>query len=596
MNRDLLTRVTWGFALALLALPLIVRFGVLITASEAGVRNVVDFLFDDGYYYLTMAANLADSGHSTLDGITPTNGYQPLWLIVLTAFAKLTGTGAWVFFVASCALVYAIAIVAPLGALAWRQSPWRYPAYAFAAGLAIIAIQQPEVFLEGLEPILFLPLALPLVMMLDRASSPRQLTWLSLCLALAFLVRLDALSLFASAALVLPLTMVRLRGVPVLSALLQMSKIVLRLSVFVVPTVVVYMVLNKWLFDTAVPVSGIAKMIGGPLFSNWGIAIDFFARWKSLAFLLVLLVPLELAARMLGKSDRVFWRAIAIVTIAGCAQYFYYSALSTWNVWPWYPYLVAICMALVAGRIFYLAAVLATVPRVRLGAFALTAVIFAWGLYRAAVFVQSSLSSDPRARAPLLARLRGTVVGQDVTLTTFNQISIDMLGSGFFPGDRRTMIAMGDRAGGLSYWGRARLALVQTEGLTLDMRYLHARLENRGASYLEERYPIEYLVADREHMLKSVDSQGRTIFVVPEPIQGRVTNTPVPTFCFPESAIRYRNSYQTEFGTQNRTAFVFSDRVPCTADELKTIADAAAGPGLRRFSLPAEYGAVASAP
>jgi hypothetical protein len=60
--------------------------------------------------------------------------------------------------------------------------------------------------------------------------------------------------------------------------------------------------------------------------------------------------------------------------------------------------------------------------------------------------------------------------------------------------------------------------------------------------------------------------------------------------------MRYRKAYETELGTNTRMAFAFANRVPCTDRQLETIRSAAAQPGLRRYSLPGEYGAVAAAP
>lgn len=46
---------------------------------------------DDAFFYLTIARNLARGFGSTFDGLTPTNGYQPLWLIVMAAVSRATG-------------------------------------------------------------------------------------------------------------------------------------------------------------------------------------------------------------------------------------------------------------------------------------------------------------------------------------------------------------------------------------------------------------------------------------------------------------------------------------------------------------------------
>jgi hypothetical protein len=320
-----------------------------------------------------------------------------------------------------------------------------------------------------------------------------------------------------------------------------------------------------------VPVSGIAKMIGGAKFSNWGIARDFFAHWKSLLFLLVILAPLELTLRFAGRADRVFYRSAAMVTLAAFIQCFYYGAFSTWNIWPWYSYLVALDMALIAARIVYVGALLCNLPRLRVAGGVAVGLLGLWMLYRSSVLVESTL-------APQSSESR----------VTFNQVSLTMLDD-FVTATPHPVIAMGDRAGGLAYWGRSKLTLVQTEGLTLGMDYIHARIADQGGEYLQQHYPIDYWVIDRQVIATVTGTDGGPLYVVPDPIQGRITTAPVPTFCFPASAVRYQRQYATPYGVNRRMAFAFADRKPCPPAALDLVRAAATGIGLRRFSLPGEY-------
>ncbi len=351
-----------------------------------------------------------------------------------------------------------------------------------------------------------------------------------------------------------------------------------------------YLLANLWLFDSAVPVSGVAKMIGGAKFNNWGVAAEFLGRWKTQSLALAILLPLEIAARRLKRADGLFYRSAAVAALAALAQYLYYAAFSTWSIQPWYTYLVALERAIILARILYLAAAIGEVPRWRILGFACAAAVGAWMLYRALLWTEQSLPPDAEARAHPLNALLAGVVKQEPQ-PSFNQISIDMLGD-FFPdrGRAPTLIAMGDRSGGLAYWGRDRLAVVQLEGLTLDPNYIRARVGGEGAEYLERRYPIEYLVVDREFIPMVPGPQQEPEYVVAEPIQGRVTTAMVPTFCFPKSAVRYRQAYPTPAGTNTRWAFAFAERVACTSQALELVRNAAASGGLRRLSLPGEFG------
>lgn len=48
---------------------------------------------DDFFYYLAIARNLAFQGRSTFDGTHLTNGYHPLWMVVVAALTKVFGSG-----------------------------------------------------------------------------------------------------------------------------------------------------------------------------------------------------------------------------------------------------------------------------------------------------------------------------------------------------------------------------------------------------------------------------------------------------------------------------------------------------------------------
>jgi hypothetical protein len=158
----------------------------------------------------------------------------------------------------------------------------------------------------------------------------------------------------------------------------------------------------------------------------------------------------------------------------------------------------------------------------------------------------------------------------------------------FFKPEDPMLIAMGDRAGGLAFWGRGKVSVVQTEGLLLDIDYFKSRRANSSEEYFE-RMPIRYWVIDREVTATMPRPDGRLQYVVPDPIQGRITTTAVPTFCFPAEAIQYKKSYTSIFGVNTRLAFSFADREPCAAAALELVRSTAKGMGLRQFSLPTEY-------
>ena len=135
---DRLILSVWLATAVLLILPLLLRSYLLLTTPAARVRELIDYIFDDGYYYLTIGANLADFGRSTFDGQTATNGYQPLWLLALAVLAKVIGSEPIRLFKAACLAIYAIACASPFIAAFWLKDQLRHRALYIAAGLAVV--------------------------------------------------------------------------------------------------------------------------------------------------------------------------------------------------------------------------------------------------------------------------------------------------------------------------------------------------------------------------------------------------------------------------------------------------------------------------
>ena len=50
---------------------------------------LLGYVADDAFYYLQTARHLAENGHSTFDGINPTNGYHPGWMFIMVLCAKI---------------------------------------------------------------------------------------------------------------------------------------------------------------------------------------------------------------------------------------------------------------------------------------------------------------------------------------------------------------------------------------------------------------------------------------------------------------------------------------------------------------------------
>jgi hypothetical protein len=226
--------------------------------SPALLVNSVSLMYDDGFYYFKIAQQIAHGAGSTFDGMHPTNGYHPLWLLCLVPIFWLTSTpGAAlilgiilqsILMAAGVVLTYQIArltfggFAASLAALLWVHVQLIYRValsgmeYSLqAVGILATAYVYLHWFAEGPPPRL------------------RRYLALGLLLSLTFLARLDTVILAGCIALALAWRELR-------SGLTRDGAVrLLALALPVAGVCLLYVGANLWLVGTALPVSGVIK-------------------------------------------------------------------------------------------------------------------------------------------------------------------------------------------------------------------------------------------------------------------------------------------------------------------------------------------------
>ena len=245
------------------------------TASAAGKRTVVaaamaltafgavaftllpltsllrDFSCDDSFYYATIAREVATSGHSSFDGHTPTNGYQPLWMWLEVPVHWITSDPVAALR-ATRVLEVAIALV---GCLCWLAVCFRIGVAAPAAALLLpFFVRARDLFvgMEAATSIATLGAAAWATLQVASPDDAVRRRWALPCgllLATAVLARIDnlAFAVPATACLLWRRGPAADRGMPWRL-----------LAAFVLP-LAVWSIANFVLFDTAVPVSGLVK-------------------------------------------------------------------------------------------------------------------------------------------------------------------------------------------------------------------------------------------------------------------------------------------------------------------------------------------------
>jgi len=321
----------------------LVRFSVYVTALLVaapfiyhvahGSTAFLVLLEDDYFYYSEVADNLITMGKPTFDGITVTNGFHPLWFVIVTALRAVFGPFGAPFYVAlTCVFIASIVATYEFGrAFAITIGASRRVA---AVAAAVYSFGTAQLLTDGMECVVAVPLFLWLLieMACPDPLTPRRAAKLGFVSSLAILARLDI-------ALIVPLFMC---GYVFLFR--PSFKTALRLLLaFCAAGVLVplYSCVNILLVGSPLPVSALAKRLittsGFSLAYARGIAFGtMFGR--TIGVVLPLGVLAWLGLIWSDRLNRPVARFVGGLALAYAFIFFGINALSGWIVFGWYAF------------------------------------------------------------------------------------------------------------------------------------------------------------------------------------------------------------------------------------------------------------------
>jgi hypothetical protein len=477
---------TRGYRWAVIALALVPAVTHLARLLTTGRQWQFALYEDDAYYYLGVARSVAEGHGSTFSGLLETNGYHPLWMLALVPLAAA-------FSDPNHLLVGLAVLQGALWALSVREALrigrlvgcWPCAAGAVAV-YGVLTILTGHLAFNGMESALLLPLLLVLVRVgLEAEDDPTDDLRLGVVLALVCLARLDAVVAAVPLALVLLFR----------SPLSRPRRVRRALALAVPPGVALggYLLVNATVFGSAMPVSGRAKSLGAP-FVNLE-PLTQFARAGEVAGR-SLWFGVAASALVVGAWCTRAWRAerrlgrlmaCTLALVVGEALLLMYLMFGTsYRVWPWYHYQVAL-FAFFAAIVVARAAVDRfgpVVPQVCLAAAAVFLVVQVGVVFR---------PEDPAYAASVTgARFVDENLADDAVL------------------------AMGDRAGIFGFL--ARRPLLHLEGLVADSSYLDDLDGGRAAARMVSDGVGYYVRSGSGGERVAVD--GRACERFDEPLQG----------------------------------------------------------------------------
>ncbi len=455
-----------------------------------GSNALSAFFYDDFYYYLVIAKNIVGSGVSTFDGTTVTNGYHPLWMVVVSMLVWVTGGTDTGFFVAFSVVLLSLTLV--FFRLLWRLRGLLFPQSPFSgAALLVVMWYSPRYFLGGMEVALALPVAFWLLILLARQPSfeqitPRNAAMLGFVASLLVLSRLDAVFL----------VMLLVAGWAFASGS-TLKKKAQQLGWFFCGGILLglYLLWNLLQYGAFMPVSGQAKqMMRAPGFSlrpPSGIHTEEVLVGLGLLSLSALAYFLWKESRQRSNTVRT---AVVTMLLFPLLSALVYGVTSDWILFPWYLYTVPIL--LFAGLHVLSKPLALWLPVARWRSISgITTLAVAVVVVAAVAHSVAGLTFNWKVR-PFDKLNHATQIAA-------------------FVREHPGKYAMGDRAG-LVTW-MIEQPVLQLEGLVEDRAFLeHIRREESLNSVLDS-YDVDYLIASVYEPFEQVNGAWRV--VTPHPLQ-----------------------------------------------------------------------------
>ncbi len=181
-------RVVW--------LVLFIVFAAGVYLISRPTEFMIQYIYDDSFYYFKVADNIARGFGSTFDQLNPTNGYHPLWMMVLVPVYK--AFGAWPDLAFRVVLLLQLGLWSAFTFILFRYLAGRLSIWAWLPGLLFWA--NPWFFhrqVSGMEISVAILCIMLLVQFLGRNEgltkgiTPGRCFTLGLLMGAMFLARLD---------------------------------------------------------------------------------------------------------------------------------------------------------------------------------------------------------------------------------------------------------------------------------------------------------------------------------------------------------------------------------------------------------------------
>ncbi|QNI37571.1 hypothetical protein [Edaphobacter albus] len=437
-------------------------------------------LEDDFFYYAQAAKNLVFSGASSFDGVHLTNGYHPLWFLIIAGITKIFGIGSFLGAKTIYPFAISIEILQTLIVIGTAYLSFQIASKFCSENVSLcIQLLTAAATLMQIRTGMETGLAIMMVLALVIFRIRDEFQWnLANSLAYGVLGSLAILSRLDVALIVGPMVVYDIfTEIKSWRARLQVS---LAIVCGLLP-LFGYLFSNLFLFHTLMPISGAAKQLRThhlPALHALQTFLGFFFAKNS--SLLILQVGLTIIAffyfRTFSRRETKY-RAIFLTMLwFPIVHLLVITSASDWELFLWYIYPWII--SFVAAGIIVFGGNKVTALESGLKRYETISVYCCAGflvLYALMVGVYS----NPSHNLPYQAALK---------IKEFEKKHPGIYG-------------MGDRAGVVGYFGSQ--PVIQLEGLMMDKNYLENIREKKDLMDVLRKYHVRYYVSTRAEQDKS---------------------------------------------------------------------------------------------
>lgn len=310
----------YTFVFIFLTVGTAIRLAYIVPLTSPPI--IVEPYIDDGYYYLEIARNFAREGRFTFDTIHHTNGFHPLWQLLLIVLASISTDQ---IILLRLAMLFSTLLFLTTAVILYRLV-FRYAGRPAALAAVVLWTMTPGLIRwqnQGMENTVFVPLLLGAVASIDcyghQPTNRRLALQLGTILGLLMWSRSDSVIFVGIALIGIALHLVRSDHPMGLT-----SKPYMLVTLLVVIWGGAYLVFNHLAAGSFLSVSSQVK-IGDSLATAWSLSFFLTALQTHVAMLWALFASLGGFSWWGSLNLRIFPFQVAVVMLTTAASVFWVS-------------------------------------------------------------------------------------------------------------------------------------------------------------------------------------------------------------------------------------------------------------------------------